>query len=117
MTDDEIQEYKTKLLKKKEEILSEMQKLHSNTSSEKDEGQEDLADRAAQAYQSEYLSYLNDTEQLILQLIEEALERVDSGTYGFCIACSGKIQKKRLDAVPWARHCIHCQELQEQGAL
>jgi len=117
MVSDEIIEFKNKLLKKKEEILTQMQKHLNDKGIEKDEGQEDLADRAAQAYQSEYLIYLTDTEQVILELIEEALERIENGTYAYCVACSGKIQKKRLDVVPWARHCVHCQELQDQGLL
>jgi DnaK suppressor protein len=39
------------------------------------------------------------------------------GTYGQCVACEQEVQQKRLEAVPWARHCIECQEKQDQGLL
>lgn len=117
MTGDDLLEHKNKLNKKKEEILSRLQKHLNDQDLAKDEGQDDLADRAAQAYQSEYICNLTENEQLVLQLVEEALDRIENGTFGFCVACSGKIQEKRLEAVPWARHCVHCQELQDQGAI
>jgi DnaK suppressor protein len=50
-------------------------------------------------------------------LIEEALDRLAEGTFGECINCGEEITPKRLDAIPWAPHCIRCQELQEQGLL
>ncbi|KAF0247708.1 MAG: DnaK suppressor protein, partial [bacterium] len=56
-------------------------------------------------------------DRFILKLIEEALVRLEDGEYGACINCSKEIQPKRLDAVPWARHCITCQDLQERGLL
>lgn len=117
MTPEEISYYKNKLINKKQEILSNLQKHLLNKKVDKEEGQEDLADKAFQTYQQEYLYYLSDSDRFILQLIDEALERITKGTYGYCIACFGKIQQKRLEAVPWARHCIHCQELQDQGLL
>jgi len=45
------------------------------------------------------------------------LERVKDGTYGLCVSCQGEVQVKRLEAVPWARHCIECQEKQDEGLL
>lgn len=43
-----------------------------------------------------------------IRLIEEALERIDEGTYGDCVVCEGKINVERLEAVPYARLCIEC---------
>lgn len=48
----------------------------------------------------------NETERI--RLIEEALERIDEGTYGDCVVCEGKINVERLEAVPYARLCIEC---------
>jgi DnaK suppressor protein len=53
----------------------------------------------------------------VLQLVNEAMERMKDGTYGQCVECQQEVQQKRLDAVPWARHCIECQEKQDQGLL
>jgi DnaK suppressor protein len=50
-------------------------------------------------------------------LVSEALDRLKNGSYGHCLACNQEVQVKRLDAVPWARHCIECQEKQDQGLL
>jgi len=45
-----------------------------------------------------------------------ALERIEDGTYGICEGCEDEISVKRLEAVPWARYCIHCQERVDGGS-
>jgi RNA polymerase-binding transcription factor DksA len=45
-----------------------------------------------------------------LRLVEEALARLETGDYGICLHCEDPISPKRLRAVPWARHCISCEE-------
>lgn len=80
-----------------------------------DEGTEDIVDRANNSYNREFMFALSDTERQTLVEIERALERLDSGDYGSCANCSTEIAKARLRAVPWARYCIDCQELVEQG--
>ena len=82
-----------------------------------DEGAEDLVDRANSAYNREFMLSLSGSELEILKEIEEAIGRIESGAYGICSACDEKIAHKRLQAVPWARYCIDCQELAEQGLL
>jgi DnaK suppressor protein len=49
--------------------------------------------------------------------VEEALGRIRNGTFGQCIQCDEEMQQKRLEAVPWTRYCLTCQEKQEQGKL
>jgi DnaK suppressor protein len=51
----------------------------------------------------------NGLDYLQLRLIEEALDRIDSGDYGICLNCERPIPAKRLDALPWARYCVPCQ--------
>jgi DnaK suppressor protein len=51
-----------------------------------------------------------DRESRLLRSVEEALERIKNGTFGLCLRCDEEIPKNRLNAVPWASHCIHCQE-------
>ena len=53
----------------------------------------------------------------MLNLIDEALVRMDDSGYGKCIRCGQAVPEKRLEAVPWARHCVPCQELHERGVL
>jgi DnaK suppressor protein len=54
--------------------------------------------------------HLNTLDYAQLRLIEEALDRLDSGDYGTCLSCDEPIPPKRLNAVPWARYCVTCQE-------
>ncbi len=81
------------------------------------ESAQDIADRAAQSYTKEFLFHQSNNERQLLQMVEEALNRIHEGTFGQCIACGEEINLKRLDAVPWTRHCIQCQEKLEQGLL
>ena len=82
-----------------------------------DEGSDDVVDRANNAYSRELLFSLSDSERHTLLRVEEALQRVESGTYGICVNCGNEIRPGRLRAVPWARYCIDCQELAEKGML
>ena len=50
-------------------------------------------------------------------LVDGALARLREGTFGECVSCGKEINAKRLEAVPWTRHCIECQEKAEQGLL
>jgi DnaK suppressor protein len=52
-----------------------------------------------------------------LNLIDAALKRIQEDEYGVCANCQEEMQQKRLEAVPWAKHCISCQEKLEQGLL
>ena len=93
------------------------------TKSEKDgreadeEATQDIADKAVNSYTKEFLFHQSDENRRVLVLISEALERMKAGTYGLCVECEEEVQQKRLDAVPWARHCIACQEKQDQGIV
>ena len=83
-----------------------------------DEGSEDIVDRANSAYNREFMFSLSVTERDTLFQIEEALEKIDDkGGYGSCSNCSSEIPLARLKAVPWAKYCIDCQELEEKGLL
>lgn len=78
---------------------------------------QDVADRAANSYTKEFLFSQSSSERQTLQMVEGALNRIREGTFGECISCGEEINTKRLEAVPWTRHCIVCQEKLEQGLL
>ncbi len=75
---------------------------------------EDSAAQAANSYSKEFLSHQSDTSLSHLNLVEDALRRVDREDFGFCQSCKEKIELKRLDAVPWTQYCRRCQELAEE---
>jgi DnaK suppressor protein len=82
-----------------------------------DDGTEDIVDRANNAYNRELMFSLSDTERNTLLQIENALRRMDEGTYGRCANCGQNIALPRLEALPWARFCVDCQEMAEKGLL
>jgi len=78
---------------------------------------QDIADRASSSYTKEFLFHQSSNERQTLQMVESALSRIREGTFGECINCGNEINPKRLEAVPWTRYCIECQEKLEQGLL
>lgn len=78
---------------------------------------EDSVEKAANSYARELFSHQGDTERLHLQLTREALERISSKDFGLCQFCGEAINPKRLDALPWARYCRSCQEVEEQDGV
>ncbi len=78
---------------------------------------QDIADRAASSYNKEFLFHQSNTDRQLLHMVETALHRIREGTFGECVSCGKEINSKRLEAVPWTRHCIECQEKLEQGIL
>jgi len=109
--------YRKRLLAKQEELLRFVSKSEADGRQVDEEVTQDIADKAANSYTKEFLFHQSDDNRRILQLVNEALERLKNGSYGLCVACQEEVQHKRLEAVPWARHCIECQEKQEEGIL
>ena len=81
------------------------------------EATQDIADRAASSYNKEFLFSQSNNDRQLLQMVEGALARIREGSFGECISCGKEINPKRLEAVPWTRHCIECQEKLEKGQL
>jgi DnaK suppressor protein len=106
-----------RLLQQKREIVS-MYKQDVRAGQESaDDGTEDIVDRANNSYNRELMFSLSDGERQLVLQIDAALRRMDEGTYGRCANCGQTIAAPRLEAVPWARFCIDCQELAEKGLL
>ena len=76
---------------------------------------QDVADRAAGSYQKEFLFARSNNDRQFLRMVEHALSNLDEGAYGDCEMCGQEINERRLEAVPWARYCIGCQERIERG--
>lgn len=115
---------KKKLDTFKKRLEDRQRELRLNVSRTAQDGREadletaqDVADRAANSYTKEFLFSQSSNERQILQMVDGALVRIRDGSFGECIACGDEINPKRLEAVPWTRHCIECQEKLEQGLL
>ena len=109
--------FRERLLQKKQEILAAYNKNKSYGMEADGEATQDIADKAANSYTKEFLFSLSNTERELLQVLDEALGRIDSRRFGVCASCEEDMNLKRLEAVPWARLCLSCQEKQESGQL
>lgn len=105
-------------------LLNERQRLLQLCDSDYDagrgvphEGTEDDAELASLSSDKELAYTLSDSEHAQLHEIEDALERMDLGTYGTCEHSGKAIPLARLEGLPWARYCAEYQELAEQGLL
>ena len=105
--------YKEALLRKRGEILAAGGGGKPlTTSMETNTRQGDLADQASGNNEVHIQLKLKQTDAKILQAIEEALYRMEKGTYGICRDCGEPIAPARLNAIPWTRVCISCKEKQ-----
>ncbi len=112
-----VKGFKAKLIEKKQQILEAYSKNQTYGKEANGEGAQDIADKASNSYAKEFLFNLSNSEREMLHLVDEALDRISSRHYGQCAACQGEVERKRLEAVPWAKHCISCQEEQEREQL
>ena len=75
-----------------------------------------MADMATDLYDREFSLELAEGERERLYDLDQAIKRIDEGTYGKCDSCGGNIPKLRLNAMPQAQYCIKCQEEEEKSA-
>lgn len=125
LTADEISEFREMLLAKRREILGDMGLLAGEAlSSSRQDAAGDLslmpnhmADLGSDNWEQEFTLGLLENQREILREIDEALERIDEGTYGVCLGTGKPITKARLKAKPWAKYCIEYARLRELGRV
>ena len=118
----ELAEFKKIVLKKKEGILEEIKHISDDTlkKSQKDASGDisgytyHMADVATDTYDREFSLGLASNERKLLYDLDDAIKRIEDGTFGICEECKSLITKTRLRAVPYARLCVKCQEKQEK---
>ncbi|MEP6850344.1 MAG: TraR/DksA family transcriptional regulator [Acidobacteriota bacterium] len=109
-----LKDIKKKLLAERDLLI---EKLKGNDLSVDDSETPDPVDLAVRNYSKNVMLAVSENESRQLSLIDEALLRIDDNEYGPCQNCEEDINPKRLEAIPWARYCLKCQSLQEQGLL
>ena len=117
----EMNKYKKLLLKRRAELLEEIGNLREDSTNTIKEATGDLssysyhmADLGTDAQEREKKFLLASKSGRFLYHIDQALRRIDDGTYGKCHSCGKDISKSRLEAVPHARFCIKCKEAEEK---
>lgn len=115
---------KKKLESFKKRLEERQQALRKTVSRTEEDGRiadqdtaQDIADRAASSYTKEFLFSQSNNDRQLLAMVETALLRIREGEFGECVSCGNEINAKRLEAVPWTRYCIECQEKLEKGQL
>ena len=119
-----LEYYKKKLLKLRNSLVEEIEHLEGRSLSKTQRDSTGdlsgysfhMADVASANHEREKALNLRGNEENLLYKVDQALYRVEKGTYGLCIPCQRKIDKKRLDAIPYAELCIKCQAKQEKKA-
>ncbi|MEK6629634.1 MAG: TraR/DksA family transcriptional regulator [Acidobacteriota bacterium] len=104
--------FREALLRKRLEILSTGGIRPLQATMEHNSRQGDLADQANGNNEVHIQLKLKQTDAKILQAIDEAIQRIDKGTYGTCRDCGEPVSPARLSAIPWTRVCISCKEKQ-----
>ena len=112
-----MRSFRDRLLDRREGLVGQVQAAELYSRERDAEATQDPADMAANAYTKELLVSMSDNDRQLLNSIDEALVRIEDGDYGKCVRCGESLPEKRLEAVPWARHCIRCQDLHERGLL
>ena len=121
MNAEELAQYKKALLRTRELLSGNVNSLESQAlKRSRQDAAGDLstmpihmADVGSDSFEQEFTLGLIENEEEMLRAIDEALERIEEGTYGQCDVCAKPIQKKRLKAIPHARLCIECQRQEE----
>lgn len=117
----ELNKYKGLLLKEREQVGGDLSHIAQNTlnKSARDATGDlsgyayHMADQASDDYERDFSLERATAEQKLLYFIDEALKRVEDGTYGSCLSCGHLISKKRLKALPHSELCIDCQKKKE----
>jgi DnaK suppressor protein len=112
----QLSNFKEKLLQKRLSLTDMVQRTEGY-GREKDPNIQDMGDMAVESYTKDFLFGKSAGDRQLLQLIQEALDRIDDSSYGTCVHCENEIHLKRLEAVPWTALCIQCQDRLEKGLL
>ena len=112
MDKEQLEQFRSQLLQKRDEILAEAGKTLSEMT-DQTTNIPDPNDRATIESGRSFELRIRDRERKLLAKIEEAIGRLDEGEYGVCDGCGEDIGIKRLEARPVTTFCIDCKTLQE----
>lgn len=121
LTTADLEKFRELLLAKRNEILGNVATIENETfrkeRSELSSMPLHMADAGSDNFEQDFALGLMDSERKLLAEINEALDRIEEGTYGVCQGKGEAIPKARLNAIPWARYCVQCAEMKEKGLL
>ncbi len=114
MRKDRLAYFKKRLVEKQRQLTEEVGRTALYVKDQEDDSIKDLGDQANTAYTREFFFELGNGDRRLLRDVVSALQKLDDGAFGSCERCSEPISEKRLEALPFARHCIGCQRVIEE---
>jgi DnaK suppressor protein len=125
LTAADIKHFKELLLEKRREIINSVTEIKDealkkpmlDASGDLSSMPIHMADLGTDNYEQEFALGLMDSERKLLQEIDDALQRIENGTYGICEGTGEQITKARLEAKPWAKYCVEYTQLLEKGLV
>jgi DnaK suppressor protein len=109
-----VEKFKKQLLARREELLRSIAQTQEDGKVVQQQYGPDEGDRANSSLDKELLFHQTSQARGLLGSIDAALGRIADGTFGECMVCGEEIGAKRLEALPWTRYCISCQESSEK---
>lgn len=110
----DLKRFKKKLEDDKKALLASARKTLSEEAAFDTDDLPDEIDLASSEYTQSMVFRLRDREKFLLKKIDDALARIENGTFGTCEICEEEISVKRLEARPVTTMCIRCKEEQEK---
>lgn len=110
----EIRQFKQRLESYREEALTFLHRVEKERQSLDENRPAEVGDFCIQTASREHLFERSSQQRQLLRRVGTALGRIESGTFGECVACGGQINHKRLVAMPWTEYCLQCQEERER---
>ncbi|MBI5642184.1 MAG: RNA polymerase-binding protein DksA [Deltaproteobacteria bacterium] len=114
MDKDRLEHFRILLNGKLEELLSGAERVVNGMSESKDENFPDPTDRASHETDRNFLLRVKDRERKLITKVNEALKRIDDGSFGICELCGEPISEKRLEVRPVTTCCIECKKEEEE---
>ena len=111
-----IERFRKRLLQAREEIIGQMRQRDTSAQEIGKNGIQDIGDESVTISNRHLLMSLSENERTKLIEVDEALDRIEEGSYGICEECEEPIALKRLEVIPNARYCVQCMENLEKAS-
>ena len=110
-----LKQFRQMLEEKSSEVRAHMSNATANPALQIAADPYDSADFAEKSHEEWIFLQKSSFDTELLREIEEAQGRLKDGSYGTCLDCGLPVSQKRLQAIPWARYCVSCQERRQTG--
>ena len=104
----EYEEVRSNLIAMLEELNLRLSRITNNVKHADVPLEKDFAEQATQKENDEVMDYLGNSARTEIEMIKQAITRIDNGQYGICQVCGEPISKDRLEALPYSNLCIKC---------